>query len=219
MTMAAGPNGVDQLRIAHGRAERHPDCGRCISRRRSRSVWCRSESEYVMTTVLTPKSSQPPPDERRPGASVGVFESFDLLDRIGLGIAKFAGVEPPVRSPSTPRLDAALLRRAGAAIAHNRTKRTGFLVFASLVLAFSAAVAALLATGVLAAYGAIWSRFPGSPWTHVMRDHPWIYAGLAVMLSVVPFLLAPRGRWGRRSSPACCSSSGSSAAISSGDGI
>ena len=30
-----------------------------------------------------------------------------------------------------------------------------------------------------------------------MRDHPWIYAVLAVMLSVMPFLLAPRGRWGR----------------------
>jgi hypothetical protein len=151
-----------------------------------------------MTTVLSPTRSQPQPEERRPSASAGVFESFDLLDRIGIGIAKFAEVEPPVRPASAPRLNAALLLRAGAAIAHSRTKRKAFLVFASLVLAFSAAVGALLATGVLAdAYEAIWSRFPGRPWTHIMRDHPGIYGGLAVTLSVVPFLLAPRGRWGR----------------------
>jgi len=155
------------------------------------------ESEHVMTTALSPTRSQPP-ELRRPGSSAGVFESFDLLDRIGVGLAKFAGVEPPVRPASAPRLNAALLRQAGAAIVHDREKRTAFLVYASLVLAFSAAVVTLLATGMLAgAYEAIWSRVPGRPWTHVMRDHPWIYGVLAVWLSVVPFLLAPRGRWGR----------------------
>jgi hypothetical protein len=151
-----------------------------------------------MTTVLRPPSGEPQLDERRPGTSAGVFERFDLLDRIGIAIANYAEVEPAVRPPSAPRLDAALLRRAGAAISHNRKKRTAFLAFAGLVLAFSAAVIGLLATGVLsAAYEAIWSRFPGRPWTHVMRDHPWIYGALAAALSVVPFLLAPRDRWGR----------------------
>jgi hypothetical protein len=86
-----------------------------------------------MTTVLTPKRSQPPPDERMPGRLADVFEKFDLLDRIGVAIARFAGVEPPVRSPSEPRLDADLLRQAGAAIAHSPTKRRAFLAFASLV--------------------------------------------------------------------------------------
>lgn len=152
-----------------------------------------------MTTTLGPIRGERQPDERRPGAWETVFEDFDLLDRIGTGIAKFAEVKPPVRTgPSAPRLDAALLWEAGAAITRNRTKRRAFLVFASLVLAFSAAVVGLLATGVLAtAYEAIWSRFPGRPWTHVMRDHPWIYGALAVPLSVVPFVLAPRDRWGR----------------------
>jgi hypothetical protein len=151
-----------------------------------------------MTTVLSPSRDQPPPDQRGPGGLAGLFENFDLLDRIGLAIARFAEVEPPNRPPPAPRLNADLLKQAGATIRRSPTKRRAFLALFSLVMTFTAAVIALLATGVLAsAYEAIWSRFPGRPWTHVMRDKPWIYGLLAVVLSALPFLLAPRGRWGR----------------------
>jgi hypothetical protein len=151
-----------------------------------------------MSTVLSPSRDQPPPHERRPGGLAGIFENFDLLDRIGLAIARFAEVQPPDRHPPAPRLDADLLKQAGATIRRSPTKRRAFLAFFSLVMAFTAAVIALLATGVLAsAYEAIWSRLPGRPWTHLTRDRPWIYGLLAVVLSMLPFLLAPRCRWGR----------------------
>jgi hypothetical protein len=154
--------------------------------------------EHEMTDVVDPPRDRPPYDERRPQPADGVFSRFDLLDRVGVGVAEFAEVALPDRPVTAPRINAGLLRQAGTAIVRDPEKRRIFMAYAGAVLLFSAVVATLLVTGMLgAAYEWIWRRVPGRPWTHVMRDHPWVYGLLAVGLSVVPFLLAPRGRWGR----------------------
>lgn len=126
-----------------------------------------------------------------------VFIEFDLLDSIGVFIARFAGVEPPPPDDG-PRLDLATLKRSVKAVAEDPLKRRIFLIFAALVIVFSTVVFVLLLNGTLAdVYESIWSTCPGRPWTHVMRDHWWAYPSLAIALGITPFLVAPRHRWGR----------------------
>lgn len=125
------------------------------------------------------------------------FNEFDLLDTVGVYIFRFAGVPPPPPRDG-PRLDAVTLKRAARSVARDPRKRRIFLLFVAGVMAFSTVVALLLLNGTLGdLYESVWSRWPGRQWTHVMRDHPWIYGLLAVALAVIPFLLAPRHRWGR----------------------
>ena len=131
------------------------------------------------------------------GVLARVFNEFDLLDAIGVGISRFAGV-PPGSPGDGPRLDASTFKGAAKAIANDPRKRRIFLVFMAVVAAFTTIVGLLLVNGTLGdLYESVWSRWPGRPWTHVMRERPWIYALLAGALGVVPFLLAPRNRWGR----------------------
>ena len=151
--------------------------------------------------TITAERPDRSPDEHRPAPTAGILEHFDLLDRLGIAIARFADVELPDRPVTAPRINAELLRTAATSVLTDpakRAQRRWLLAFASLVAAFSVVVGGLLVTGRLGAlYEAIWRWYPGRPWTHVMRDHPWIYAVLAVGLAIVPFWLAPRGRWGR----------------------
>ena len=151
--------------------------------------------------TITPERTDPSPDEHPPPPPARTFERFDLLDRLGVAVARFADVDLPERRDAAPRINAELLREAATSVLTNpakRAQRRWLLAFASLVVAFSAVVGGLLVTGRLGAfYEAIWEWYPGRPWTHAMRDHPWIYLVLAVGLAIVPFWLAPRGRWGR----------------------
>ena len=65
--------------------------------------------------------------------------------------------------------------------------------FIGLGASFTVAVVVLLVTGRLDnVYEAIYTWFPGRPWTHVMRDHPWLYVALVVPLAAVPFFWRPR---------------------------
>ncbi len=149
-----------------------------------------------MTTVLEPIHDHPP-DPAPPGVRRRILE-FDLLDRIGTRIADIAGVQPARPPAGAPRLDADLLKRAGGAIVRNPWKHPVLLAFAAAVAVFSVTAFALLVTGRLDdVYEVVWRRIPGRQWTHVMRDHPWIYVGLAVPLAAVPYALAPPQRWGR----------------------
>jgi hypothetical protein len=150
---------------------------------------------------MTITAERPSHEEQRPAPTAGILERFDLLDRLGVAIARFADVEPPDRRATAPRINAELLKEAARSVLTDPTKRLQrrvLVVFASLVATFSAVVGGLLVTGRLGAfYESIWRWYPGRPWTHVLRDRPWIFAVLATGLAIVPFLLAPRGRWGR----------------------
>lgn len=149
-----------------------------------------------MTAVLEPIHDRPP--DPAPTGIVRSIREFDLLDRIGTGIADMAGVQPAQVGEGAPRLDADLLKRAGGAILRNPWKHPVLLAFAAGVAVFSLTVFGLLVTGHLdEVYEAVWRRIPGRQWTHVMREHPWIYLALAVPLAAVPFALAPPQRWGR----------------------
>jgi len=131
------------------------------------------------------------------GRLARVLHEFDLLDTIGVSIARFAGVEAPPPDDG-PRLDFPTLTRSARAVARDPRKRRIFLAFAAAVAVLSTVVVVLLVNGTLAdVYESVWRRWPGRPWTHAMRDNPWIYLLLAVALGVTPFLLAPRNRWGR----------------------
>jgi hypothetical protein len=156
-----------------------------------------------MSTVLDPidpiDHPQPAGAPAPPAARIGdVFERFDLLRAVSVKLAALAGVDAPERRPDAPVLDWNTVRRAARTIRRDPHRRTIFLAYLGAVAIFSVIVGGLLVSGVLGdVYESIWQWYPGRPWTHVMRDNPWIYAVLAVSLSVVPFLLAPRGRWGR----------------------
>jgi hypothetical protein len=165
------------------------------------STGCAPLGSSMTAIVEFSEDGRPPDDEARPNPPAGILERFDLLDRLGVGIARFADVELPERGATAPRINARLLKDAATTVLTDpakKSQRKVLVVFASIVAVFSALVGSLLVTGRLGDfYRAIWSRFPGRPWTHVMRDHPWIYLVLAAGLAIVPFLLAPRGRWGR----------------------
>ncbi|MET0578599.1 MAG: hypothetical protein ABW122_08065 [Ilumatobacteraceae bacterium] len=150
-------------------------------------------------TALAPlddrdQTQRPTPADR----GGGLLRGFDLLDRTGVALARFSGVALPDRPAPAPRIDSGLLRAAAGAIARDPAKRRAFLVAALAVAIFSATVTGLLASGHLGSfYELVWTHVGGRPWTHIMRDHPVSYAGLAVTLTIVPFVLAPEGRWGR----------------------
>lgn len=134
------------------------------------------------------------------GGLVESFVQFDLASSLGRSLTRASGVAGPWDTgPGAGNagmvLDACtILIRRPWKLFQDRVLRW----FVTAVLVFSTAVAALLITGHLGdVYRRIYEFWPGRPWTHVMRDHPWIYAVLAVALSVLPFWLAPRDRWGR----------------------
>jgi hypothetical protein len=126
-----------------------------------------------------------------------VLTDFDLLDEVGVGLAHFGNVEVPPKQDG-PRLNARIVKESLTSAARDPTKRWLLIAYGAAVLVFSVVVIVLLVNGTLADfYESIWSRWPGRPWTEVMRDNPWIYLVLAVVLAIVPLLLAPRDRWGR----------------------
>ncbi len=109
---------------------------------------------------------------------------FDLYASLDRTTASFAGVDTGT----------SLGGRVKAVLSN--PKKLALVV--GVVGGFSAIVLLLLATGVLGdVYRAIYTAWPGRPWTHVMRDHPWIYVVLAVALVWLPFVLSPPTRWGR----------------------
>lgn len=141
------------------------------------------------------------PEPARPGPKPGrvkrAFTDFDLLNAIGGGITRFAGVEAPQRG-GAPNFDMDTLRRSAAQVKADPRKRAIFAVFVACVAALSALIAWLAISGTLGDfYRTVYTAWPGEPWTDAMRDRPWIYAVVALVLSVVPFLLAPKNRWGR----------------------
>lgn len=150
-----------------------------------------------MTAVLQPLDTRPTPSEPV-SSTLQQIREFDLLDTVGTGLAKSAGVEPAVAPAGAPRLDLDLMKRAGGAILRNPRDHPVLIAFAVALAAFSVTVFVLLVTGRIGDfYEAIWSRYPGRPWTHVMRDHPWVYLVLSVPCGAIPYVLAPPERWGR----------------------
>ena len=150
-----------------------------------------------MATVLEPidGGSSIAPSWRR---TLEAVRQFDLLDTIGRKLADTAGVPRAVAPEGAPRLDLDLVRRAGAAVLRAPRQHWLLTIFVGAVATFTVAVVVLLVTRRLDdVYEAIYTWYPGRPWTHVMRDHPWLYGALVVPLAAVPFVLAPRQRWGR----------------------
>ncbi len=129
---------------------------------------------------------------------LGAVRHFDLLDTIGRSLADAGRVARAESREDAPRLDLDLIKRAGAAVLRAPRQHWLLISFIGLVASFTVAVVVLLVTGRLDnVYEAIYTWFPGRPWTHVMRDHPWLYVALVVPLAAVPFFLAPPQRWGR----------------------
>ena len=118
---------------------------------------------------------------------LGAVRHFDLLDTIGRSLADAARVARAevTRGRTTSRPRSHQARRGGGAA---RTRQHWLLIsFIGLVASFTVAVVVLLVTGRLDnVYEAIYTWFPGRPWTHVMRDHPWLYVALVVPLAAVP---------------------------------
>jgi len=109
---------------------------------------------------------------------------FDLAATVDKATANFAGV--PTGSSVATKVKA---------IAKNPRKLAALV---GIVLGLSGVIAALALSGALAAiYESIYTLWPGRPWTHVMRERPWIYVVLAVAFSWLPFTLSPPHRWGR----------------------
>ena len=129
---------------------------------------------------------------------IEAVRDFDFYDTVRRKLADVADVPEALTAEGRPRSDVDLLRHATATALRAPRQHWLFTTFLAAVATFTVGVVALLITGHLGdVYEAIYTRFPGRPWTYVMREHPWLYAALVVPLAAVPFLLAPPQRWGR----------------------
>lgn len=108
---------------------------------------------------------------------------FDLYAAVERRTCQFAGV--PLGSSLGEKVKAVV------------TNPKKLAIVVGVVVASSVIVALLLATGVLGGvYRAIYTFWPGKPWTHAMRENPWIYLLLTVGLVWMPYTLSPPTRWG-----------------------
>jgi hypothetical protein len=158
-----------------------------------------SESRrLIMTTTLDPGDREWSDAEARGRGLPHSIRQFDLLDFFGRRLADATGVHRAQAPDGTPRLDFDLVKRAGVAVMRAPRAHWLLLSFAVALGVFSVTVAGLFVTGRLGdVYEVIYTWWPGRPWTHVMRDSPWLYGGLVVPLGAVPYALAPPQRWGR----------------------
>src|SRR5687767_10240705 len=118
----------------------------------------------------TAEDSAPVAPATEPGRIARAFYNFDLLDKIGVGIARYAGVNLPRRAVNHPRINLSMLKAAAGAVIRDRSKRIVFLVFLAALGAFSVVVGVLVVSGTLGdVYESVWRRYPGEPWTHAMR--------------------------------------------------
>ena len=79
-----------------------------------------------MTAFADPLEDESTPDDApssEMGRRDGHLQNFDLLDRLGVGIARFADVELPDRGATAPRIDAQLFKDAAVAIFSDPAKR------------------------------------------------------------------------------------------------
>ena len=147
-----------------------------------------------MSTDHTPRSSA----FRR---LADAFARFDIVAALQHSAQRASGVDGEVPADPNERLPQDVVAASKRELLRHPWKIFGDHVlrwYAIAVLVFSTVIGGLLVTGRLGDfYRRIYTFWPGRPWTHVMRDHPWIYALLAIALLVVPYWLAPKGRWGR----------------------
>lgn len=117
-------------------------------------------------------------------ARLRTLRDFDLYEKLEEAGARFADVPGGTR-----------LRTKVRAVVASPKKLA---IVVGVILGFSAALVSLFLSGVLGeVYEAIYTFWPGRPWTHVMREKPWIYLALAILFLWLPYTLSPPTRWGR----------------------
>lgn len=74
--------------------------------------------------------------------------------------------------------------------------RARFFIVLGALGALVALIVVGVATGWLSStYRAIYTAFPGRPWTHVFRENPWVY-GLGILgMLAISFAVVRRARW------------------------